>query len=571
MKRDYDVEDSGFAPLPPSKTLVQENEHIPSLYDMPYYKRRRYGRYSGYRRAMRRGMLKALFPNGYGVQYIGANDKTREAFGESYRKANDAQRAERKRLQYYGRGAYSVGQFIKDAGALGEGVKRTYNAWIPKSMRDQAISMGLGAMKRFAGSGLYTGRGAYANNLVENGETSMTAGSPGDETETLILENREYIQDVYGPGSTAFTNNSLQLNPGLVQNFPWLSQIAMNYEEYDFDKLVFTYRSTIDIGNANTTGQSGSIIMVCDYNASHQPFDTKEAMMQYHGAISGKATDDLVCGIECDPAKTNMNEGFVRTGPVPVGEDIKTYDHGLFQFALVNIPTAMQNQQLGELWVEYRCRMRKPKLASSRGFGIQQDVFVAAQSAWNGTLATPAADADGPSKSIPLGTLGKVLNARANNLGTQISYPAANQILITFPASYNGLVKITYSCASYLVGTGTSGNIAITFTGQAAAYADLYGAPGATYATGASSRSYTVSNYGITADFDASIKAATGGVNNTVLLDFTGITQTLGAAGAGYWRSAQLMITEMNPTFSVTGGAPQLVNSAGTVTAPNFY
>lgn len=494
-------------------------------------------------------------------------------WGKDRASANEAQRNIRRAYRYRGQGAYSVGKFIKDAGALGEGIKKTYNSWIPKSIRDQVVSMGLGALKQYGGGGLYTGRGAYAaNTLMEGGEPAMQVGGPNDETESIVISNREYVQDVYGPGSSNFTNQSIQLNPGLQQNFPWLSQLAINYEEYDFLQLVFTYRSIIDIGNANTTGQSGSLVMVCDYNSSHTPFDTKEAMMCYHGAVSGKATEDLICGIECDPEKTNINEGFVRTGPVPYGEDIKTYDHGLFQFAISNIPTAMQNQQLGELWVDYTVRLRKPKLATSRGFSIQQDIFVSGESAWNGVLTTPAANPDGPSKLLPLGALAKVLNGRSNNLGCAISYPAAGQVLITFPASLNGIFKISYSAACYALSTGYSGAPVPALTGNVTVYSDLYAQPGLAFVGAPGYRSVVTNNYGLNGDWDVNVKAVTGGVNNTFQLDFNGMTQTLGAAGAGYLRMAQLTITEMNPSFATaTSQAAQLVNPSGVVTVPLYY
>lgn len=545
------------------------------------YQRYRRAMYKKRRRRMidralapaRRAFVKQIMGSGHDGKLVRGSSESLALWGASRASADEQQRALRRAFRYRGSGAYSMGKFIRDVGALGEGVKKTYNAWVPKIVRDQVVDMGLGALKRYSGGGLYTGRGAYAaNSLVVGGEPSMSVGGPQDESESIVISNREYVQDVYGPGSAAFTNQSIQLNPGLQQNFPWLAQIAINYEEYDFLQLIFTYRSIIDIGNANTTGQSGSLVMVCDYNASHAPFDTKEAMMCYHGAVSGKATEDLVCGIECDPAKTNINEGFVRTGPVPYGEDIKTYDHGLFQFAISNIPAAMQNQQLGELWVDYTVRLRKPKLATSRGFAIQQDTFVAGESAWNGTLATPAANSDGPRIAAPLGALTKLLAGRANNIGCLVTYPALSQMQLTFPASLNGLFRITYTCTMYAVSTGFSGAPVPTYGGNVTALFDQYAAVGLSNAALPGNRSICANNYGMNGDWDVSIKSVTGAVNNTFLLDFSGMTQTLGAAGAGYMRMAQVTVTELNPTFgTATNSAAQLVNPAGTITAPLYF
>jgi hypothetical protein len=34
-----------------------------------------------------------------------------------------------------------------------------------------------------------------------------------------------------------FQNQSILLNPGLEASFPWLSQVAQNFEEYEFVQL----------------------------------------------------------------------------------------------------------------------------------------------------------------------------------------------------------------------------------------------------------------------------------------------------------------------------------------------
>ena len=67
-------------------------------------------------------------------------------------------------------------------------------------------------------------------------------------------------------------------------------------------------------------------------------------MMQYHGGQSGRLTDDLVHGIECDPGKSvgDMHK-YVRSDPVQ--DDLKSYDHGKFNFAIANMPSEFANKQ----------------------------------------------------------------------------------------------------------------------------------------------------------------------------------------------------------------------------------
>ena len=495
--------------------------------------------YKAKRQRLRQQILSTVRPFVVGPR---GSQASKEYFGLDLAGANANQRLARKAWGFQGKGAYSLGKFIRDAGMLGEGIKKTYNAWVPKSLRDQGIGILSNKLSSFGGGGLYTGRGEYeANELVAGGQPSMRVGGPGDETEAIVLSNREYIQDIYGAPSTAFWNQSLSVNPGLQQNFPWLSQIAANYDEYEFTKLLFIYKSTIDIGNANTTGQSGTLIMACDYNATHAPFASKDSMMQYHGAVSGKATDDMVCGIECDPNKGSRIASYVRTMPVPYGEDAKTYDLGLFQFALNNIPGAMWNIQLGELWVEYECILRKPKLGVGRGILQQRDYFVSGGQYGNSS----------PQPSLPLGDLNWLCKAQNSSIGGRISYPATSELLYTFPASYAGDVKLTYMCTGQNNQTAQAGSVVIDVAGNVEKISDLYASEQLLFTPTSQFQRFD-STSGSPDVFiivlRVRVRAATGGVDNRVIMDFGNVILT----GNTYWRIASLDVEEINPNFNTS-------------------
>jgi len=128
-----------------------------------------------------------------------------------------------------------------------------------------------------------------------------------------------------------FTNTSYDLNPGLVSNFPFLAQFAQNFEEYEFIQVVFEYHSTVDASSTNNpNGNTGTVIMATNYNVMAPPFVDKEQMIQYHGGVSGRMTENLIHGVECDPAKTSgAPQKYVRTG-LPINQDLKTYDLGCF-------------------------------------------------------------------------------------------------------------------------------------------------------------------------------------------------------------------------------------------------
>ena len=211
---------------------------------------------------------------------------------------------------------------------------------------------GLGQISGALGLGDYT-----TNAIVNNGMGAPEAVPTfSDNTgSTVTISHREYISDVYGTAEgQAFQNSAYPLNPGLEGTFPWLAQIAQNYDEYTIKQLIFTFRSSIAPIGSSGSGQVGTVIMATQYNAGEEPFSDKESMMQYDGSMSSKVIDGLISGVECDPAQMSGSYGkFTRAGPPPPGQDIKTYDLGTFNVAGTNIPAAYENQSLGELWVSY--------------------------------------------------------------------------------------------------------------------------------------------------------------------------------------------------------------------------
>jgi hypothetical protein len=338
------------------------------------------------------------------------------------------------------------------------------------------------------GQGMYTGYGAYkpkkkrkrlssgakgpvSNSLIAGSDIMIPSfTSAGNETGGITISRKEYLGDVFAPAATSateipsFTNTTYAINPGVERSFPWLSQIAQNFEEYTLHQLIYTFRTTItDVGNSRT-GQCGTIVMCTRYNVGNAPFDDKVSMMEYEGAMSAKATDSMLHGVECDPNKLSGNPGkYVRCNGFANGnQDTRDYDHGLFQIAVANPPYEYASQTLGELWVTYTISLRKPKFFVGRGFGISQDLY----------LNMPSTSQLSIVPELPMGDAGlarQYLTAELNNLRTilqpvfqgalatspgfdaklnaiQAVVPAFTRGLkITFPANVTGFFEVTMS------------------------------------------------------------------------------------------------------------------------------
>jgi hypothetical protein len=359
-------------------------------------------------------------------------------------------------MEGIGRGSYKFGKAVQ---RFGQGK-------FGSALKGHALSLMDTGVGMLTGRGMYTGRGEYTDNaLIDTGlgvaEEVPVFASAGDETGMVCVSKKEYICDIYGP-SQSFNCQAFSLNPGLESTFPWLSQIAQNYDEYDFKQLMFTFRSTTtDIGSS-TSGQCGTVIMATNYNAAAPAFQDKVTMMEYDSAMSCKATESMRHGVECDPAKLSGSEGkFVRNNPVVIAQDLKTYDHGLFQLGVANAPAAYVDQSLGELWVTYTVELRKPKFYANRGLGISQDIFVSG--------------AGSETSALWMGTNAALLQGQQNNIGVRLTLDP-NLITFTFPASYAGFLEIKLVSEGLVTISNWLG--AQTFFGNVAGVADLYASGG---------------------------------------------------------------------------------------------
>lgn len=474
-------------------------------------------------------------------------------FGETYKSASEQQRAARKAHGYTGRGMYT-GRGRYYGKALGGLAGRLLGSKF--GVGDELEKIGGLAGDKLTdlihGRGLYTGRGEYEKTNTNELMASSSLSSPQflsvpDESGSLIVKHREYIGDIFAPAAATvsdFTVQAFPINPGLEQTFPWLSQIAQNYEEYELVQCVFEFVSTVqDINSSN--GQVGTIISATQYNPSEADFTDKPAMAAYAHSVSGKSTDNQTHGVECDPKKLSGSEGkYIRANPVLVGEDLKTYDHGRFQLATHNIPSAMASGTLGELYVNYCIKLRKPKFFTGRGLGLTRSLFV-------GDLT----QGSGATQNFMLGTDAGALVGRQNNLAVKV-VRTSQLVRCTFPAYYGGRISVTIR----VEGNNFVWNSHPVYTleGNVSFVNDQY-AGGDVNTDSPSYISGRVHDLGMFQQLSLNIEPATNATDNVLQIAITGL------AGSG----SGLVINQSSLEFSEynsfgTAGAAQLVNAAGT-------
>lgn len=216
----------------------------------------------------------------------------------------------------------------------------------------------LGAkLSKLIGSGDYYGNDTRSNSLFGS-KGDAYASFKTDGNRSIRIKHREFLQDIISPGTT-FNLESYPINPGLPFSFPYLANIAQNFEEYRVRGLVFEYVATAT--PYSTTSNMGSVVMSMEYNTANPDYTSKSQMENSEYAISAPPYKNMVYGVECDRNAQNMY--YVRTNTSVLPGPLT--DLGNFFIAT----NSVQAGTIGELWVTYDIEFMRPRASTAR-FGF---------------------------------------------------------------------------------------------------------------------------------------------------------------------------------------------------------
>lgn len=280
-----------------------------------------------------------------------------------------------------GRGGYFTDKLKTGASAAYRALQRGIPAGTFSRLGTAAGGAMFGApgasVGSFLGQGVSNvlGFGDYAirkNDLLQVHE-GMPVPTFNDLNQGIVVCHREYIADI-SVASTAFQNRAFALQPGDNTTFPWLSQIAAQFEQYELLGCLIQFRSTSSDFGTTTNLAMGTVIMATEYDVVDANYASKLEMENAQYSMSGKPSHDMIHPIECDPSLVGpYGLKYIRSGPVPSGKDPRLYDHGTFQLATQGITTAA-GSVIGELWVTYKIAFYKPQF--NLGTDIRTDYYI---------------------------------------------------------------------------------------------------------------------------------------------------------------------------------------------------
>lgn len=344
-------------------------------------------------------------------------------FGATYGAAIPRQRLARRMFNYRGQGDYwsdfkKGGWFSQNAGmgAALRGLGGAIGSYVPGG---SALGTAAGgAVSKWLGFGDYT-TPASGNQLMGDSQTPVTVNNSDDNTGDIYLSHTEFIGNVVATasaaGSSTFQQTVFELNPGLPASFPWLSQIASNFELYDFQGLMYQYKPNSGESGASSNNL-GKIIMATQYDPDAQSFINSIEMQNYDYANSTKPSCGLVHGVETAQTQQAVNMMYVRTRSVT--RDKIFTDLGKLVVATEGIPfSGAGTQILGELWVTYRIKLSRATLYSALlGLTIPIDNFRLTATASSMAGAVTTSTVNSGSWSIVAGGLNNFTVTGATNL-----------------------------------------------------------------------------------------------------------------------------------------------------------
>lgn len=310
---------------------------------------------------------------------------------------------------------------------------------VPPSIGASMGTAAGGMVSRLLGQGDYE---VKTNSLIAPGAShlnSATVVMGPDGRRGVRIQDREYIGTILG--STVFTNTSYLINPANSATFPWLSSIAQSFDEWVPNGLAFSFKSTSAAFNGSNQAL-GVVIGACEYDVADPAYTNRLEMESSAYCVSGKAAEDFVHMIECDPDE--RGRAVLKTlasASTPPYTSAMDYHLGRFQVATEG--QSAVGTVMGELWVSYDITFYKKQLFNGAlGYNIPTVMAV-----WNSPTFLAA---------TPFGN-GVLPNTTKGNLAFEINTTGSK---IRFPSLANGMYFVEYRA----LGSGITASSGATWT-----------------------------------------------------------------------------------------------------------
>jgi hypothetical protein len=187
---------------------------------------------------------------------------------------------------------------------------------------------------------------------------------------SIVVSHTEYISDI--SSSIAFSNQNYQINPSSMTLFPFLSNLANCYQQYDFSKLSFILKTTSSNALNSTNTALGTIIMSHQEDSLVSAPASKVEAEALRGAVSAPPSKSQV--LRCDVRNRGNVFGtrYTLSGNNPSGSDLRLYNCGQINISAVG---SQASAVVAELWVSYTIKLTECRLSASLAFNNNTGLY----------------------------------------------------------------------------------------------------------------------------------------------------------------------------------------------------
>lgn len=168
----------------------------------------------------------------------------------------------------------------------------------------------------------------------------------------VIVTHREYLQPVVSSLSGVFAPTVYIGQPASQDNFPWLSSIALNYEQYIWHDLAFCYEPRVG------TGAGGRLMMATQLDSADPNFTSVDEMLNYKGAQTINWWREN--RHDCLLYSSDYMKKYFTLSDSTSGSQVQVYNACKFTFA-GEASAGVAAFIGGDLYVEYAVEFFNPK------------------------------------------------------------------------------------------------------------------------------------------------------------------------------------------------------------------
>jgi hypothetical protein len=176
--------------------------------------------------------------------------------------------------------------------------------------------------------------------------------------DAFVVEHDEYVADIYSDAANVFAYEIYTLNPGSASTFPWLSNIAQRYEEFEALELTPHYET------AAPTTASGKVILAIDFDpADATDAGTKQELLNDDKTRSGPLWQSFSQPVNKSKLSKRLfvNDDTIDAGTSGALALARQQDIGHL-FVATTATSLGASVMLGELWIRSRIRFFTPVL-----------------------------------------------------------------------------------------------------------------------------------------------------------------------------------------------------------------